>query len=525
MIRGFGSEKLTDMFSSEPVCSEKAEIIIEKSDCRNVCYCDRTHRVTDEKYILRISRNRINVLCSGEKSAFYAVCDINGRMDSGSLGDGEFACSPSFRVRGYIEGFYGVPWTFEKRVSVMKLMALNRMNTVYYAPKDDDYHRDLWREKYPPGELEKLKRLVECAKEHYMDFCWCVAPGLSIKYSDEKEFTLLTEKTKQLYSAGIRNFGLLLDDINEDLEFEEDREKYSETVNAHIDLIEKYYAFLKAEDSGISLTVCPTLYHGTGTEYYISKLGKEISPEISVFWTGRDICSRELTSSEAIRFIEGTNHRPLYWDNYPVNDCAMFNEMHLSPIINRDPDLWKYSAGIISNCMEYAECSKIPLITIADYLWDSENYDYDRSWRNAIGQVIGRENTDVFMAFADHMRTSCLMDENSADFFSTVRIMENEFRKGNTGKVYELMRGISARMNACRELLKKDIPLFRELSKWIVKFNVACDIIEKVAELENGFSPEQLAEIEELAAEYESMPARLTEDTDIMTQVRNLLKI
>lgn len=519
MIKGFQSEKFNRLFPTE------YNIFIEKSDTEETRRCEKTHRVTDEKYILEISADGIKILCSGEKSAFYALCDIKERFANGKPQTGRFVCSPSFRIRGYIEGFYGEPWTFEKRLSVMKLMAENRMNTVYYAPKDDDYHRDLWREKYPPDALEKLAGLVEFAEKNYMDFHWCIAPGLSIKYSDENEFSLLVEKTKQLCSIGIRNFGLLLDDISSELVFEEDKEKYSETVNAHIDLIERYYAALKEIDAGISLTVCPTLYHGSGTEYYISKLGKDISPEINIFWTGRDICSRELTSFEALKFIEGTNHKPLYWDNYPVNDCAMFNEMHLSPIINRDPDLWKYSAGIISNCMEYAECSKIPLITFADYLWDSENYNYDSSWKKAIGQVIGRENVESFMPFADHLRTSCLKDENSAEFFAAVGRMETEFRNGNKSGLYSIMRTLSEKMNISRELLKKDIPLFAELSKWIEKFNIACELINKVIQLENGADEKLLAEIDSLAEKYESNPARLTEDINIRAEVRKLAKL
>ncbi len=516
MINGFQSEKFNRMFPTG------YNITIEKRNTKDVCYCERTHRVTDEKYILEISDNEIKIICSGEKSAFYALCDITSRE---APENGRFICSPSFGVRGYIEGFYGEPWTFEKRISVMKLMAKNRMNTVYYAPKDDDYHRDLWREKYPSDELEKLGKLVECAENRYMDFHWCVAPGLSIKYSDENEFTLLIEKTKQLYSIGIRNFGLLLDDIGEELVFDEDKEKYSETVNAHIDLIERYFAALKEIDGKIKLTICPTLYHGKGTEYYISKLGKEISPEIGIFWTGRDICSRELTSFEALKFIEGTNHKPLYWDNYPVNDCAMFNEMHLSPIINRDPDLWKYSAGIISNCMEYAECSKIPLITFADYLWDSENYNYDISWKNAIGQVIGKENVNTFMTFADHMRTSCLKDDNSAEFFGEVVKAETAYRNGDKAKVYEILRSVAERMNECRELLKKDIPLFAELTKWIEKFGIACNIINKVILLENGTDNKLLNEIYSLAEEYGANPARLTEDINIKSEIGKLIKL
>lgn len=501
------------------------DINISYRNSRRTTYCEKSHRLTDEKYILSISDKKIDIECSGEKSAFYALCDIAKRLSEQRLCNGEYVCAPSFAVRGYIEGFYGTPWRHESRKSVMALMAKNRMNTVYYAPKDDLFHREKWREKYPEAELARLKELVDASKKYYMNFHWCIAPGLSMKYSDEAEFDALLEKTKQLYSIGVKDFGLLLDDIDEELEFEEDKALYGETVNAHIELINKYYSALKGIDSSASLTVCPTLYHGKGDEYYISKLGQNIPPLVSVFWTGRDICSRELTSFEALKFIESTHHKPLYWDNYPVNDCSMYNEMHISPIINRDRDLWKYSEGIISNCMEYAECSKIPLITFADYLWDSENYDSQTSWENSIKQVIGKENAENFTVFADHLYTSCLKDANSRRMYEAFDKIEAAFKSGDKQKAFSLAEEYLGKMYACREFLRQDLPICRELTKWSEKFYVACDITGKLLEYLKNRSGVTAAEILVLAAKYASMPAKLSNDIDICSEFKNEFNI
>lgn len=499
------------------------EIVCENS--KRVCYCEKNHRVTDEKYILSLSGKDVKICCSSEKGAFYALCDLARRIEESKVSDGEYICSPSFAVRGYIEGFYGTPWSHESRKSVMELMAKNRMNTVYHAPKDDLYHREKWREKYPEDELDKLKELVDEAAEYYMDFFWCIAPGLSMKYSDHAEFDALIEKTKQLYSIGIRCFGLLLDDIDDELAFDEDKAAFGETVNAHIELINRYYSALKEFDSSIRLTVCPTLYHGKGDEYYISKLGKNIPPLVSVFWTGRDICSRELTSSEAIKFIEGTYHKPLYWDNYPVNDCSMYNEMHISPIINRDPDLYKYSEGIIANCMEYAECSKIPLITFADYLWDSENYNPQKSWEAAIRQIIGKENADSFIIFADHLYTSCLKDANSRRMYEAFDAIEEAFKSGNKEKAFALAEDYLGRMNECREYLRLNLPICRELSKWSEKFYVSCDIMNRIFEYIKTKDERLIEELLLLIEKYEAMPARLSNDVNIRAELKNLQNI
>lgn len=503
---------------------EDIDISVSYSDTRKTAYCEKTRRLTDEKYILNISGKKIKIECSGEKSAFYALCDIAGRLRENSLCDGEYICAPAFARRGYIEGFYGTPWSHEKRLSVLETAAKNRMNTVYYAPKDDIYHREKWREPYPDYELGRLKELFDSAKKYYMDFYWCVSPGLSMKYSDENEFNALMDKTRQLYSVGIRCFGLLLDDIDEELNFPEDRAVYGETVNAHISLIEKYYSALSELDSSVKLTVCPTLYHGRGDEYYISKLGQNISPLISVFWTGRDICSRELTEFEAVKFIENTHHKPLYWDNYPVNDCSMYNEMHTAPIIGRGRELYKYSEGIIANCMEYAECSKIPLITFADYLWDSENYDSQTSWENGIKQVIGKENAESFIIFADHLYTSCLKDANSRRMYKALDEIEEAFKSGEKEKAFSLAEEYLKRLKKCREYLNRDIPICKEITKWAQKFYVFCDILGKIFEFIKSGDESLVAEIYGLVDKYNAMPARFSNDTDIKSELKNLIK-
>lgn len=492
------------------------EITVSEENGRDVCYCERTHRLTDEKYILEVSSDKkVNVRCSGEKSLFYALIDVKQRVENGTLEEGEYICSPSFKVRGYIEGFYGVPWSHEKRKSVMLLMAQNRMNTVYYAPKDDDYHRELWRDLYPEAELARLKELVNLAKSCYMDFHWCIAPGLSMEYSSESEFGALMEKTKQLYSIGIRHFGLLLDDISEELFFESDKALYGETVNAHIELIGRYYEELLSIDENIKLTVCPTLYNGRGDEYYISKLGQNISPLISLFWTGKDICSRELRSMDAVKFVEGTHHKPLYWDNYPVNDMAMFNEMHISPIINRDEDLWKYSEGIISNAMEYAECSKIPLITFADYLWNSEGYNPDESWMNAIRQVIGKEDAEKFAVFADHLYVSCLKDEPSKRMKKHFEKVLELVKKGETAEAVVVAEEYIAKMRETCDYLKKDLPICLELAKWSEKFFVACEIFEKLMVTLKDKTDENRKALYETIDRFDSMPVKLSEEMNM----------
>ena len=156
------------------------------------------------------------------------------------------------------------------------------------------------------------------------------------------------------------------------------------------------------------LTVCPTVYWGTGTEPYLVGLGEGLDPRIGLFWTGRAICSPTLDLADAATFARTTNRPATYWDNYPVNDVAMGYELHIGPYRGRDPHLWRAATGIIANGMELFESSHIPFATIADYLRDPEGYEPEASWQRALRDVVGDADVEAYALFADNVRSSCL---------------------------------------------------------------------------------------------------------------------
>ena len=362
----------------------------------------------------------------------------------------------------------------------MKLMSSYGMNTFYYAPKDDVYHREKWRDLYPEKELVHLKKLFELACENYLDFHWTIGPGLTYKYTSDEDFTLLINKIKSIYDIGVRNFGLLLDDIPWDFQYEDDKNSFDSVVDAHIYLVNKTYNALKEIDDSIKLTVCPTQYSGNCNEYYITKFGCNIPADVDIFWTGAEICSRVLTVREADEFTYATNHRPLYWDNYPVNDCEMFQEMHLGALIGRDKELYKHCEGIISNVMEFAECSKIPLMTVADFLWNPLAYNSDDSLKNAHKEILGN-NADSFSLFADHLCVSCLSRYGSSymgQLLSKVSFLEANGKKEES---LDLLSSYISDMRKCFVLVSDtSIPLFEELQKWVKKFSMCCDLLDDV---------------------------------------------
>ncbi len=510
--KSYAAEKLASLGFS---CSDNAPVslFLKREDSRAFCYAELPRRICDEIYRIDVSAlpcAKIKITFSSERGLFRALHTLAKLVDSSELKEGSVQDYPLFQKRGYIEGFYGKPWSFAERADFMSLMAKNGMNTFYYAPKDDAYHRDLWREMYPEKELCELKSLIGEARANEIDFHYCIAPGLSMCYSDEKDFETLVKKIESVAALGVAGVGLLLDDIPDTLNFERDKSCFSDTVNAHIFLINALYERLKNDMPGLDMTVCPMLYHGEGDEYYIAKLGRNIPAEVEIFWTGRDICSQRLTTQEAAVFARAAGHRPLYWDNYPVNDAEMLNEMHLGPIIGRDAQLYRFCDGLISNVMEYCECSKIPMLTVADYLWNPEKYSHEASRKNALKAILG-DRAELFGFFADNLNWSCLTKENSVLMEEKLMSTGILFLNGDTDGALALLNEYIDNMNSCREMIfGGGSCLFDELRVWINKFGDCCRILELCRDMIAHPSQETAVQLKKCSQTYHSNATWLT---------------
>lgn len=483
---------------------------IKLDNGRRTTYIESESRLSDEKYFINVTENEAVIEASCRRGVFRAVNTLAKLIIKGELKTGTFEDYPLFEKRGYIEGFYGHTWKTEKRLSVMKLMAQNGMNTFYYAPKDDEYHRAKWRDVYPEKELAELKTLFDFALENELDFCWCVGPGLTYKYTSTSDFDALINKFKCVYSIGVRNFGLLLDDIPDNFQYEEDARAFDDIAQAHIELINKTYDTLKAFDTSITLTVCPTQYCGKGNEYYISKLGKGLPADVKIFWTGREICSGFLTTREADDFARATAHRPLYWDNYPVNDAEMFNEMHLGAVKNRDNELYRHSDGLIANVMEYAECSKIPLMTIADYLWNPVCYDSEKSLENAQQTILG-EKAELFKYIADHLCVSCVSRYGSPLMSEVLSHLSFLLATDRKEQALSGLKAYNSKMRECLDMISDtSVPLFNEMAKWTKKFSMCCDVLDLIYAVWETPSKDNKQKLKELMDKYNSDAVVLT---------------
>jgi hypothetical protein len=306
---------------------------------------------------------------------------------------------PSFAERGIVEGFYGTPWTHQDRIDILRFEGAHAMNVYYYAPKDDPYHRKLWRDPYPPEARRRLGELVDAARTNFVDFCFAISPGLSMAYSDDQDFQALTSKLASVSQLGVSCFALFLDDVPQDLQDAHDRERYRTLAQAHSELTNRLYKHLKDQSANNRLILTPTTYtHEWGSRNYIKELGAGVDSGVPIVWTGPKVYAPAIPL-EAAREWAGYIHRPpMVWDNFPVNDGARWCR-YLGPLVGRDRQLPSVARGVVSNPMIQPHASMIPLQTIADYLWNSAAYDPARSEVHAVESQYGDDAPRLLAPF------------------------------------------------------------------------------------------------------------------------------
>lgn len=385
-----------------------------------------------------------------------------------------------FAVRGIVEGFYGPPWSHAQRLDAIGFIADHGMNRFVYAPKDDPFLRRRWRDPHDPAALAVVGGLVDACRERGVDFVYCISPGLTVRYSGDDDLAALLRRYADVEALGVRHVGLLLDDIPGRLQHAADRAVFDGLIPAQAHLIGRVRSALP---SGTELMVCPTRYFGYGDEPAIAELGRSIAPEVVMTWTGRQICSTTIDLDDARRFAAATGHRPVYWDNYPVNDVAMTGELHIGPYRGRSTDLVDGADGVIANVMPLAAASRIPIATISAYLRDPAGYDPDAAWADAIAEAVPQQDDRAaFALFAENCLGSCLEPDDAptlVEALDRAAFLDWEGRGEVGGRE---LRELAARMMAAaRRILDPAFcapELAAEARPWVTAFALGAEAVD-----------------------------------------------
>jgi hyaluronoglucosaminidase len=400
----------------------------------------------------------------------------------------ELIDGPDFPVRGVVEGFYGKPWSHAQKLKGIEFFADCNMNTYFLAPKDDPLQRFNWRSPFTAEYLEATRELIERGKLHGIDFVMCVSPGLSVEYSNEADVDSVVHRFKQLTDLGSTHFGMLWDDIAWEMQHDSDNARYASIAAAHADFTNRVWTKLIAYNEKAQLTVCPMHYAGRGNEPYVVDLGRELMSRINLMWTGRSICSEYLDIADAVIFERSALRPPLYWDNFPVNDGGMQVNLYIGPVRGREKGLHKYAAGLLSNPMLQFEASQIPISTIGEYLWDTENYNPGQAWERALLQMMPHEADRA--ALRHFLRTSMgttVGGDPAPDLRQVFRAGVSAWRAGDMPKAAKVFRSEGEVIIAnCKYLQDSNFSypeIITEIQPWLVKYQAGGETLVGLAEI------------------------------------------
>lgn len=351
-------------------------------------------------YALIVNEKGITITGYDARGAFYGIQTLRQivetpRYQSGKIPFLEINDYPDLPNRGVVEGFYGTPWSHQVRLSLIDFYGKFKMNSYLYGPKDDPYHScPNWRKPYPEKEAQNIRELVETSNRNYVDFIWAIHPGQDIKWNEE-DYKNLVNKFNWMYDLGVRHFAIFFDDISGE---GTNPLKQTELLNR---LTEE---FVKVKGDVSPLTICPTDYSklwANPTENgSLAIYGNTLHPDIKVFWTGDVVCS-DMTP-ETLEFINSRIKRPAYyWWNYPVTDYVRHMLLQ-GPVYGLDTSLTSREVcGVVSNPMEHGEASKLALYGVADYTWNTADYNAIDSWERGLVELVP-EASDAYRTFAIH---------------------------------------------------------------------------------------------------------------------------
>ena len=114
---------------------------------------------------------------------------------------------------GVIEGFFGVPWSWEDRASYAEFLFGLGYGFYIYAPKDDRYLRQRWRESWPEATAEQVAALRAIYRAKNVEFGVGLSP-FELHLDDRAgNATELRAKVLQLNEVGPEILCILFDDM------------------------------------------------------------------------------------------------------------------------------------------------------------------------------------------------------------------------------------------------------------------------------------------------------------------------
>jgi len=253
-------------------------------------------------------------------------------------------------------------------------MASIGLDLFAYAPKDDPYHRNKWREMHPSEDMDAFADLIAHGKSCGVDFCYTISPGLDWSAGDEDA---LITKLRSLRAIGCDAMAILWDDVTPG---------GADLGSTH----GRANAAAVAAIDGVRWWTVGTDYAVAGPTPYLEALCKHTPDEMLVAWTGPYVVSLVVNGDLAASIGDAVGRKLLLWENFPVNDGGMSGVLHMGPYPERDAALVGASSGVLLNTMQQPLASRVGIACGASF-WRDPTRDRETVWREVVASFPGVE--------------------------------------------------------------------------------------------------------------------------------------
>jgi len=395
---------------------------------------------TDANFVA-VNNGEIVVLGKDTDSAFYGLTtlyQIFGQLGGKTIRNLTINDYADVASRGFIEGYYGNPWSVEDRANLMTWGGYYKLNSYFYAPKDDPKHNAKWRELYTEEEIDTLIRpLAEAGNASKCRFVFALHPYMYNPITDsnyDESLAVMQAKFLQVIEAGVRQIAILADDAGN--QGGTHYTKMLTDMTAWInDLRENGYPDLK-----LLLPFVTQEYMYFGESYY-----RNFPENIQIVMTGGQVwgfCSPSFTNS----FYNNVGRGAYLWINWPCTDNS---KNHLimggySDFLQVGVDPNKVE-GIVLNPMQQSEPSKVAIFGNACYTWNmwETEAEADAAWDVSFAcvdhnSVVPNDASNALRELSKHMIDQTRFEDNDSVLEESVVLRSelSEFQSKLTAGTY-----------------------------------------------------------------------------------------
>ncbi|MCF6174748.1 MAG: beta-N-acetylglucosaminidase domain-containing protein [Victivallaceae bacterium] len=276
-----------------------------------------------------------------------------------------------------------------------------------------------WRKPFTSNELRTLKGVIDECHKNFIDPAITFSPrGTPANcYSSDQDINIIVDKTFAIYQLGGRTFGINFDDMSnsgsEGLGNERDRVKFKNNVgDAHRYFARQIYERLKRKigKNDFKFLFLPMAY---GRFKSMSQKDKAYLKNISSLPREIEFISC-VNGDDVLKggYSEYIQRKPIIWDNFfsgwgRLGGAPVFASSFEGDTLLNSKSINGYIFPPLMK--QHEDGALISWMTITDYMWAPERYNYQESFKRAVLKAVGGQKN--IPELADYISKSGKLSE------------------------------------------------------------------------------------------------------------------